>query len=112
MNTQRGATTSKSDRRRQGNVKKERKKEGGKADQLADDQDGGQCIGKQKYVKETCPVCKIQVCDSERALECNLREMWHHAACENINEAVYKFLVENQASAIHWYCFRCNNVMG
>ena len=38
--------------------------------------------------------------------------MWHHTACEGISMEVYNFLSFNEEKARHWYCAKCNIVVG
>ena len=61
---------------------------------------------------ETCPGCSTGIRNTDMALCCNLCDMWHHIACEGINKEVYKFLTGNEESTIHWYCAKCNVVVG
>lgn len=111
MNVQRSPPQTRYGTRSVGSDISERKTEGGRPDQLIGDQDGAKC--KQgKTVNDVCPGCKLRVHASAKALECNLCEIWHHITCEGVSEAVYSFLVQNEESALHWYCSKCNNVVG
>ena len=56
----------------------------------------------QKYL---CGKCEIQVSDDHQAVECDICEMWFHVKCENIPEAVYKYMMDvDTGSKVSWFC--------
>ena len=109
MSNRRSNTVGKSEGGATGGMAVERKVEGGKSDQLSGGTAGAR--NQNKHEKEVCPVCGVKVSNSDKALECNLCHVWHHIACENVSEVVYKFLMETKESAVHWYCSKCKNVV-
>ena len=60
----------------------------------------------------TCPGCSTCVTDADMAQCCDLCDMWHHITCEGISGEVYRFLTLNDEQTIHWYCAKCNIVVG
>lgn len=79
------------------------------SDELIDRKDGNR---KQKDENDVWLSCKVKVSDSDKALKCKLCDLWHHISCENVTEAIYEFFLENDEDSIHWYCQKCNTVMG
>lgn len=65
-----------------------------------------------KQLNGKCGSCKVKVKKNDKALQCNLCDMWHHIICEDISEEVYSFLTENEESSLHWYCRKCEIVAG
>ena len=48
---------------------------------------------------------------SDKALNCEICDLWYHSTCADITNEVYEFLVQNASSptsTIHWYCEGCN----
>lgn len=60
--------------------------------------------------RENCGACRRKVKGNDRALQCNLCDLWHHIACERVNEDIYKILMKNDETTLHWYCGKCNVV--
>ena len=56
--------------------------------------------------KDQCGSCKQKVNSKEKAVECEICQLWYHTRCEKISDGTYKILQEN--NSIHWYCERCN----
>ena len=48
----------------------------------------------------------------DRALQCDLCQLWHHIECETVNNQMYRLIQEmaneDNASCLHWYCRKCN----
>lgn len=65
-----------------------------------------------KQGNENCGTCKRKVKGNDRALQCNLCDLWHHIGCERVNEDIYRFLIKNEEKTLHWYCGKCNVVAG
>lgn len=71
----------------------------------------GQCstaVKTKESERVCCSTCKKPVFENSEALECNGCGFWHHADCEGVSGAVYKFLANNVLDTIHWYCTKCN----
>lgn len=49
--------------------------------------------------------------DDNKALLCNLCDMWHHINCEKVKDDIYKFLVDNEEKCLNWYCRKCNGIV-
>ena len=56
--------------------------------------------------KDQCGSCKQKVNSKEKAVECEICQLWYHTRCEKINDGTYKILQED--NGIHWYCEGCN----
>lgn len=55
-----------------------------------------------------CGGCKKAV-GSEKAVQCELCELWFHSRCENIADETYKLMNQDK---IHFYCGRCDKSAG
>lgn len=55
---------------------------------------------------DKCPQCNKDVSDSDKGLQCEICEDWHHIKCQSVTELEYKFL--NEHKTVHWYCATCN----
>ena len=60
---------------------------------------------------EQCVVCKNEVLDDDKALECDLCEKWEHVTCvravDRPQEAMYQALIDNRSKAIMYVCSQC-----
>lgn len=56
-----------------------------------------------------CGECKKTVGRNDKAVECELCEMWFHCRCENVAEDTYKLMNQDK---IHFYCGRCDKAAG
>jgi hypothetical protein len=56
----------------------------------------------------TCGGCANVVTDEERAMFCEICELWYHIKCEKMSVPMYNMLKEEENAAVHWYCKRCN----
>ena len=45
--------------------------------------------------------------NKDKAVVCDLCEHWMHAQFQDIPDATYAFLSENEDSSIKWYCNHC-----
>ncbi len=57
-----------------------------------------------------CQVCKREVTDNCKALECESCDDWYHAGCVGIPNVVYKGLVSengNDKIGLLWSCKTC-----
>lgn len=60
-------------------------------------------------VRSECGECKNVVGRNDKAIQCELCELWFHCRCENIAEDSYKLLSQDK---IHFYCGRCDKAAG
>ena len=67
---------------------------------------------KQTATVNVCGTCKLGVGKDDKAMLCSLCDLWHHTTCEKLDVEVYKFLVENNVETLHWYCNKCNGMLG
>ena len=44
---------------------------------------------------------------NEKAIQCDVCDLWYHAGCENIASEVYKVL-KKETNGLYWYCKGCN----
>lgn len=58
-----------------------------------------------KVNKEKCGTCTKVVSDKDRALQCEVCEMWFHIKCLDMNDDTYQILLKN--IGLHWYCSGC-----
>ncbi len=57
-----------------------------------------------------CQVCKREVTDKYKGLECESCDDWYHEGCVGITNAVYKGLVSgngNDKLDLLWFCETC-----
>ena len=62
---------------------------------------------KQADPKYTCPDCKKQCRDGDKALECEVCERWFHADCQKVTGTMYEALRQDSEAGtnmLHWYC--------
>jgi len=58
-----------------------------------------------------CPDCLKEVSEDQLGLVCDGCDMWYHAACEKVSDAVYEFLNNNcEEKSVCWFCKRCEMV--
>jgi hypothetical protein len=62
------------------------------------------------FTKDSCGDCKDPVVEGERALECELCELWFHADCQKLSQQSYDLLLQlgTDSSNFHWFCSHCN----
>lgn len=61
-----------------------------------------------KKDNETCGACKAVFRKKDKCLQCEMCELWYHASCENVSDAKFEILQDDN---IHWYCtLSCNRV--
>jgi hypothetical protein len=63
----------------------------------------------EKDELEKCGECKNVVANSEKAVQCELCNLWFHCRCEEIHEDSYKILKQDK---VHFYCGRCDKSVG
>ena len=56
--------------------------------------------------REKCGDCGKSVTDTDAGVLCEICDIWHHIKCENVDELMYKALM--QFKALHWYCEKCS----
>ena len=57
--------------------------------------------------KFPCRICVKNVSDKDKAVQCDLCELWVHIKCNNLNYLDYRYLQNSNKS---WYCIEycCN----
>jgi chemotaxis regulatin CheY-phosphate phosphatase CheZ len=60
-------------------------------------------------VRSECGDCKMVVGRMDKAMQCELCELWFHCKCESISEDSYKLMGQDK---IHFYCGRCDKAAG
>ena len=59
-----------------------------------------------------CGTCSETVIKKDRALQCDLCQLWHHIECETVSNQMYRLIQEmaneDNASCLHCYCRKCN----
>lgn len=63
----------------------------------------------EKEELEKCGECKSVVANTEKAVQCELCNLWFHCKCEEIHEDSYKLLKQDK---VHFYCGRCDKAVG
>ena len=93
-------------------------KKSSKKDEISEDKQKAPCeqaegrTRNDKYKSqkdsEICVDCCRAVLDSQQGLCCYLCGVWHHMACEKVDEEIYKFLCKfaNEPS-LQWICQKC-----
>ena len=56
------------------------------------------------YPKFPCRICIKNVSDKDKAVQCDLCELWVHTKCNNLNYLDYRYLQNSNES---WYCIEC-----
>ena len=56
------------------------------------------------YPKFPCRICVKNVSDKDKAVQCDLCELWVHINCNNLNYLDYRYLQKSNES---WYCIEC-----
>lgn len=59
--------------------------------------------------KEVCGRCNALVVGKDKAVQCEVCEVWFHAKCHGISDDAYKVLQKEQS--VHWYCRGCEKGM-
>ncbi|KAG7174761.1 Hsp90 co-chaperone Cdc37-like, partial [Homarus americanus] len=55
-----------------------------------------------------CGECGVTVKDSDKAVSCDVCEVWFHIECEKLPEEVYNFMQDEEAGGVlMWYCSHC-----
>ena len=57
-----------------------------------------------KHPKFPCRTCTKNVHDKDKAVQCDLCELWIHIKCNNLNYLDYRYLQNCDES---WYCIEC-----
>ena len=57
-----------------------------------------------KNPKFPCRICTKNVHDKDKAVQCDLCELWIHIKCKNLNYLDYRYLQNYDES---WYCIEC-----
>ena len=57
-----------------------------------------------KHPKFLCRICTKNVHDKDKAVQCDLCELWIHIKCNNLNYLDYRYLQNCDES---WYCIDC-----
>ena len=65
--------------------------------------------GGMESKKTLCGSCGKEVKSGDKAMFCEICELWHHTHCENVSDELYG-LIQKQGDtpALHWYCNKCN----
>ena len=56
------------------------------------------------HAKYPCRICAKNVHDKDKAVQCDLCELWIHIKCNNLNYLDYRYLQNCDES---WYCIEC-----
>ena len=56
------------------------------------------------HAKYPCRICAKNVHDKDKAVQCDLCELWIHIKCNNVNYLDYRYLQNCDES---WYCIEC-----
>ena len=56
------------------------------------------------HSKFPCKICPKNVQDKDKAVQCDLCELWIHIKCNNLNYLDYRYLQNCDES---WYCIEC-----
>ncbi|KAG7160874.1 putative PHD-finger-containing protein 4, partial [Homarus americanus] len=57
---------------------------------------------------EKCGECGLTIKDSDKAVSCDVCEVWFHIECEKLREEVYNFMQDEEAEGVlMWYCSHC-----
>ena len=60
------------------------------------------------YPKFPCRICEKNVSDKDKAVECDLCELWVHIKCKNLTYLDYGYLQNSNES---WYCIEyCSTI--
>lgn len=58
--------------------------------------------------KDDCGKCELTVSNGEKAVACDVCEVWFHIQCEDIPEEVYDFMMqEDRTDQLSWCCSCC-----
>ena len=57
-----------------------------------------------KHPKFPCRICRKNVHDKDKAVQCDLCKLWIHIKCNNLNYLDYRYL---QTCDESWYCIEC-----
>lgn len=57
-------------------------------------------------VLDKCGSCSNTVGDKEKAIHCEICELWYHSKCEGVTDDTYRILQKDQG--VHWYCRACD----
>ena len=64
---------------------------------------------KSEQEKTKCGECKKICSNKDKCIQCELCELWFHAACEDVSEDTYKLMNQDK---VHFYCGKCNKTVG
>lgn len=71
-------------------------------------------LEKQNTKKTDCGICSVTMTKKDKALQCELCELWYHTSCENLDDDTYDLIMKDskkEVPLIHWYCSKqCNKV--
>ena len=56
------------------------------------------------HLKFPCNICAKNVQEKDKAVQCDLCELWIHIKCDNLNYLDYRYLQNCDES---WYCIEC-----
>ena len=56
------------------------------------------------HPKFPCKICAKNVHDKDKAVQCDLCELWIHIKCNNLNYLDYRYLQNRDEP---WYCIEC-----
>ena len=51
-----------------------------------------------------CKICNININNKDRAVKCDICQLWIHVNCNKLNQIDYKYI---QGSNDPWYCISC-----
>ena len=60
------------------------------------------------YPKFPCKICAKNVSEKDKAVQCDLCELWVHIKCNNLNYLDYRYLQNSNES---WYCIECRSTI-
>lgn len=55
---------------------------------------------------DKCGVCETRVSEKDKAIMCEICELWFHCKCEKVPDETYRVLKKDEG--IHWYCRSCD----
>lgn len=69
----------------------------------------GKLLSETKGEEGKCGECKRAIGRGDKAVQCELCELWFHCRCENVADDTYKLMNQDK---IHFYCGRCDKAAG
>jgi hypothetical protein len=57
--------------------------------------------------KSVCHDCNLEVKNNDKAIECDICKGWYHKECQEVSDALYQVLINEEQQQISWYCTSC-----